>query len=414
MILRSKFIWYIVTSCIVLAVPERVRASGFAIYDHGAEEQSQGNAVVATVDTPSAVFYNPSRLAVIEGTEMEAGATVARSVLQFHSDVTGHDIRVSSTPVIPYFFFSHKISETTNLGAGLYASNGNGVDYPKDWEGRFLVTSSDLRQVNFALSVGSQITNQTAAGLSIALARSSIELKNQIDLSPLGFPGEGSARVSADGYGVFAVIGLHHDFGRGFSLGAVYTSPMRISYDGSADFSVPVPFTPLFPNGNIKTKMDMPQSAILGVAWKPLEVLHIEADVQWADWSNLKNESIEFKNTTAAVRNTTIPYDLRSTYTFRLGSQYQATERSQLRMGYVFDPSAARDSGINPILPDIDNHIFSIGYGFHHHSWHFDSFVAYNRGVPRKVNNSLPRFPEHRGTYESKTFGGGISITYLF
>lgn len=414
MILRSKFIHYIVAPCLILAIPEWVKASGFTIYDHGAKEQAQGNAVVATVDTPAAVFYNPSRLAVIEGTEIEGGGTIARSVLKFHSDVTGDDVKVRSTPTIPYFFLSHKISEKTSLGAGLYASNGNSVDYPKDWEGRFLVTSSELRQVNFALSVGSQMTDRTAAGFSIALARSSIELENQIDLSPLSFPGEGTAQLTADGYGVFAVIGLHHDFGRGFSIGAVYTSPMRISYDGSADFAVPAPFTPLFPDGDVKTKIDMPQSVVLGVAWLPIEDLHIEADIQWADWNNLKDQKLEFENTTAVVRNTTIPYDLRSTYTFRLGSQYQLAERSQLRAGYVFDPGAARDSGINPILPDVDNHIFTIGYGFQHRRWRFDSFVAYNRGIPRKVDDSLSRFPDHRGTYESKTYGGGIAVSYRF
>lgn len=412
--LRSKSLSCVLAVVIMLLFSDQVRASGFAIYDHGAKEQAQGNAVVATVDTPAAVFYNPSRLQVLDGAHAEVGASAGRSVLRFDSDLSGENIEISSTPLVPYAFYSYQIGEKMTLGAGLYSSMGNRIDYPDDWEGRFLVTSSEFKQINFAVSAGARITDRTAVGLSVGVARSTIELGNQIDLTPFTLPGEGSARLTADGYGIYGILGVHHDFGPRLGVGAVYTTPMKISYDGRATYSVPGPLSPLFPNGGVDTSLTIPQSAVVGAAWRFHPDWVAEVDIQWVDWNKLEEQKIEFERTTAVVRDTSIPYRLKSTLTYRIGAQYRISETSQLRAGYAFDPSASRDEGMSPILPDVDNHIFTVGYGYKKGSWHLDGFLAYNYGAPRKVNNSLPRMPEHRGTYESQTIGGGVSVTYSF
>jgi len=413
MIKLIMFRWVLVIAA-ALSFSDQAMASGFAIYDHGAKEQAQGNAVVATVDTPAAVFYNPSRLEVLDGTHAEIGASAGRSVLRFDSDLSGENIELSSTPLVPYAFYSQQISNKISLGAGLYSSMGNRIDYPRSWEGRFLVTSSEFKQINFAVSAGARISDQTSVGLSVGVAHSTIELGNQIDLAPFTFPGEGSARLTADGYGAYGILGVHHVFGPRFGIGAVYTTPMKISYDGQATYSVPAPLSPLFPNGGVDTSLKVPQSAVVGAAWRFNPDWVAEVDVQWVDWNELEEQEIEFERTTVVVRDTSIPYHLKSTWTYRVGTLYRISDTSQWRAGYVFDPSAARDSGLSPILPDVDNHIFTIGYGFQTEGWHLDGFLAYNYGVPRKVNNSLPRMPEHRGTYESRTIGGGVSVTYSF
>lgn len=220
---RLKILLCVLTIAAALSISDQAMASGFAIYDHGAKEQAQGNAVVATVDTPAALFYNPSRLEVLDGTHAEIGASAGRSVLRFDSDLSGENIELSSTPLVPYAFFSQQISNKISLGAGLYSSMGNRIDYPKSWEGRFLVTSSEFKQINFAVSAGARISAQTAVGLSVGVARSTIELENQIDLTPFTLPGEGSARLTAEGYGTYGILGVHHDFGPRLAVGAVYT-----------------------------------------------------------------------------------------------------------------------------------------------------------------------------------------------
>lgn len=412
--LQSRLLSCALAVVTALSFFDQVWASGFAIYDHGAKEQAQGNAVVATVDTPAAVFYNPSRLEVLDGANAEVGVSAGRSVLRFDSDLSGENIEVSSTPLVPYAFYSYQISNKMTLGAGLYSSMGNRIDYPNDWEGRFLVTSSEFKQVNFALSAGVRISDRTAVGLSVGMARSTIELENRIDLTPFTLPGEGSARLTAEGYGAYGILGVHHDFGPRFGIGAVYTTPMKISYDGHASYSVPAPLTPLFPNGGADTSLTVPQSAVVGAAWRFSPDWVAEVDVQWVDWNELEEQKIEFERTTAVVRDTSIPYRLKSTWTYRVGTLYRISDTSQWRAGYAFDPSASRNSGMSPILPDVDNHTFTVGYGYKKGSWNLDGFLAYNYGAPRKVNNSLPRMPEHRGTYQSQTIGGGVSVTYSF
>lgn len=65
--MRSTIAWFTWLIAAAVSVTDQAMASGFAIYDHGAKEQAQGNAIVATVDTPAALFYNPSRLGVLKG-----------------------------------------------------------------------------------------------------------------------------------------------------------------------------------------------------------------------------------------------------------------------------------------------------------------------------------------------------------
>src|SRR3990172_12984198 len=96
--------WMMAGFCAVLVslfCPQRVAASGFAIYDFGAAEQAKGNAVVAQVDAPSAVFYNPAGLAGIAGTDLQAGTTVVFPKTTFHSDVTGRDTDAGAGPSFP-------------------------------------------------------------------------------------------------------------------------------------------------------------------------------------------------------------------------------------------------------------------------------------------------------------------------
>ena len=63
--------------CLVLIVfPQWVEASGFSVYEYGAEEQAQGNAVAAQINSPSAIFYNPAGIAGLQGTQVKFGTSI--------------------------------------------------------------------------------------------------------------------------------------------------------------------------------------------------------------------------------------------------------------------------------------------------------------------------------------------------
>src|SRR5574341_1844354 len=111
-----------------LSDPKGVAASGFSIYDFGAAEQAKGNAVVAQVDAPSAVFYNPAGLAGIAGTDLQAGTTAVFPQTTFHSNVTGQDTDGDAGAAFPsYLFVSQQLGGAWGMGLGIFAASGNKV-----------------------------------------------------------------------------------------------------------------------------------------------------------------------------------------------------------------------------------------------------------------------------------------------
>jgi long-chain fatty acid transport protein len=396
----------------MLIFPEWADASGFSIYDFGAEEQAQGDAVVAQDESPSAVLYNPAGIAGLAGNQLKIGTSILSSRISFHSEATNLDTTIHPGPFFPaYFFVTTEVTEHVGVGFGVFSAIGNKVNYPTDWEGRFFVTSAELLQVNFAPTVAYKINRIFSVGASAVVTYATFQRSNQIPLFPL--PAEGTLDVDGDGLGVGGVVGIRADFGSTL-LGLVYKSPMSITFDGAARIQL-APFIvgpPARPG--IRTEQKFPQMAILGVAHRPIQALTLEADLQWTNWNTFNDQVLHFDQPTGLGQDITVPFNWRDTWTVRAGGHYDVNDFITVRLGYVFDPSAVPDETLSPLIPELNKHIVEGGIGLHKDRWTLDLFVGAIIGESRRANNSLPGMPVHVGTYKASAFGGGLSVQYRF
>ncbi|MEW6682549.1 MAG: outer membrane protein transport protein [Nitrospirota bacterium] len=398
---------------VLLSGSQAANASGFSIYDFGAAEQAKGNAVVAQVDAPSAVFYNPAGLAGLEGTDLQVGTTAVFPKTAFHSNVTGQDTDGDAGAAFPsYLFVSQRLAGAWGMGIGIFAASGNKVEYPKDWEGRFVVTSAELRQVHLAPSVAYRVSPQVSVGAGVVLTRADFQQASQIDLSLFSLP-EGTADLEGDGYGVGANVGMQARFGA-TAVGAVYKSASSISFDGNARFQVPAPAASLFPSGGMETSLKFPQMVIVGVANRAIPRLTLEGDVQWSNWNTLDSQAIRFDTNTLTVQDTSVPLDWQDTWTFRIGGQYDVSDTVAFRAGYSFDPSAVPDSTLSPVFPEPDKQQITVGLGITRGSWTIDLLYGVLITESRQANNSLTGLPIHNGTYDSSTQAVGLSVRGRF
>lgn len=397
----------------ILSLPQLVDASGFSIYDFGAEEQAQGNAVVAQVESPSAVFYNPAGLSDLEGTQLKMGTSILFSDVTFHSDASNTDTEISPPFIPSYLFVTRQLSDSWNAGFGIFSAMGNKTEYPRNWEGRFFLTSADLIQLNLSPTLAYRVSEKFSIGGGPIITYAIMKRANQIALSPLGLPVEGALDVQGEGMGVGGVIGAKIKFGSS-TLAAVYKSPVRIAFRGDADFNVPDPARAFFPNGDIRTTQKFPQMVIIGFAHRPLREMTLELDVQWTNWNSFNEQTLRFENQTAAVQDVSVPFHWRDTWTVRVGGHYNVTDVVAVRLGYVFDPSAVPTETLSPLLPELNKHIFEGGLGFEKGQWAIDLFYGFIFGKSRTVDNVLPGMPVHRGGYEASANGGGASVTYRF
>lgn len=393
--------------------PSQVLASGFTVYEYGAEEQAQGSAVAAQVDSPSAIFYNPAGTANIPGTQIRVGSSFLFADVKFDGELSGRETEADTGPIYPTHFFATKEVTFGGIGIGFYSANGNKIEYPRNWEGRYFVVSSDLLQLNLAPAISFRIRDNIFAGISVVGSYVKIQQANQINLMTFGFPADGSANLEADGFGIGGTAGIKAIFDRWF-LGVVYKSPTSVRLEGEADFQIPESLSPFFPNGDIRTNQKFPQIVIIGVANRSMRNVTLEADLQWTNWNSFNDQKIDFENQTLAVQNINIPFNWRDTWTLRLGARYDFHESFALRLGYIHDPSAVPQSTINPIFPELDKHIVTAGLGFRRNQWRADLYLARIYSKERHVDNALPGFPTHQGEYEANADAVGFSVTYAF
>ncbi len=405
----------VVVLLLISIVPGSSFASGFTIYDFGAEEQAQGNAVAAQVDSPSAVFYNPAAITGLDGTQLKFGTSVLVPKVTFQSDITNQETETKPGPFLPsYLFMTQKLSKSLSIGFGVFSAIGNKIAYPSNWEGRFSLTSSDLKQYNFAPTVAYQLSENLSIGVSAVVTYATLKQSNQLDLSLLLGPSvEGASSTDLDGFGIGGVLSAKASVDK-WSVGLVYKSPTRIEFKGDAEFQVPDPVRPLFPNGNAHTTQKFPQMLVFGIANEPFKGLTVEVDLQWTNWGSFDKQTLTFDNKTAAVQDISTTLNWDDTWTLRMGGHYELNESTVLRLGYVYDPSAVPSDTMSPLLPELDKHIIESGVGYSVNQWSLDVFYGFIFGKSRRVNNSVSGLPSHAGEYKAFAHGGGISVSYSF
>lgn len=337
-------------------------ASGFTIYDFGAEEQAQGNAVVAQVESPSAVFYNPAAIISLDGTQLKFGTSVLVPKVTFQSDITNQETKPG--PFLPsYLFMTRKLSKSLSIGFGVFSAIGNKIAYPSNWEGRFFLTSSDLKQYNFAPTVAYRLSDNLSIGVSAVVTYATLKQSNQLDLSLLLGPSvEGTSSTDLDGFGIGGVLSAKASVDK-WSLGLVYKSPTRIEFKGDAEFQVPGPVRPLFPNGNVHTTQEFPQMIVLGVANEPLDGLTVEMDLQWTNWDSFDQQTLKFDNQTAAVQNITTTLNWEDTWTLRVGGHYELSDETTFRLGYAMILRRFRTKPLVRCCPSLINIFSKPGWG---------------------------------------------------
>lgn len=396
----------------ILSLPRLVDASGFSVYDFGAEEQAQGNAVAAQVESPSAVFYNPAGLSDLDGIQLKLGTSILFSEITFQSDTTNTDTNIEPGPFFPsYLFVTSRLNDRWSAGFGVFSAIGNEVEYPEDWEGRFFLTSSKLLQLNLSPTVAYKISERLSIGGGAVVTYATFKRSNQITLAPL--PGEGTLDVDADGFGIGGVIGAKLKMGAS-TFGVVYKSPMRITFKGDADFTAPGLAALFSQDGDIRSTQKFPQMVILGFAHQPIPEMTLEIDLQWTNWNSFNEQTLRFGNPVLGVQEVTVPFHWKDTWTIRAGGHYKVTDTVAVRLGYVFDPSAVPDETLSPIIPELDKHIVEGGIGFQREPWALDLFYGVIFGQSRKAENSLAGMAVHRGTYDASGHGGGVSVRYQF
>jgi long-chain fatty acid transport protein len=393
---------FLVVSSTVVLLPGSVFGLGIALPDQDAFATARGNAFVATADDPAAIFYNPAGLSQLEGMNTSIGAYG----IYYGSTYKGDGTSANSKPqwaVLPQVFSSISIPKYhLTLGLGTYSPYG----LRNSWPGTApFIGEGQTGQITY-ITVNPVVAYQICSTLSIAagptLNYSDVELKEYPTLptpyGPFSFVNHFSGHDIDVGYNAGV---LWHPWTQHY-FGVTYRSATDMNYEGHA--TIP----PTSASISAQANFHFPQTLAFGYSFRPTEKWNFEADGVWTDWSTLQTVTVN----PLAKYGDVLPFNWKPSWMVDLGATRYLGDGWRISAGYMNSMNSVPSQNLNPLVPDSDRDIFSVGVGKRYKKFSWDAAYQLAWGPSRTVSGDA--FPPADGKYEFLSNALTFNVAYRF
>lgn len=431
---------------------------GSSVYTQSACVSAQGHTGVAMpCFDASGIYYNPAALALMPSA-VSGGFTAVFNRGAFTYDTTGLVVeRERATPIVPQAYAAHRVggADRFAVGLGVFAPYGLGIEWPQDFEGRFVSWKTQLRGLYFQPTLAYQLVpGRLAIGGGPQVVLGSIELNQHLDapvleplLAQLGLPlgtDVAQAVLSGSGTGFGAQIAVYYEHNDRLALGARYMHSVKVDLGGDGEFtpiwnpdrilSLPdgqggtmhVPLdsvmAPQFRAGgpladqSAEASLSFPAQAVVGVRFGATPQLTLSAEYQWAGWSAFDEIRAEFEGGEELI----LPLHYEDAHTFRVGGSYLASPELTVRAGFLYNTAATPDQTVTPILPEAERQLYTLGLGYRLGSIQADAFYNVMSQADRRgrVRGELPGGVTgadlNVGVYSANVHLVGLTLSYGF
>jgi len=186
------------------------------------------------------------------------------------------------------------------------------------------------------------------------------------------------------------------------SFGITYRSSTDMNYEGHASN----PYLLFSANGSAQANFHFPKTVDFGYSFRPTEKWNVELDGVWTDWSQLNTVNV---NPYAAAGDK-LNFDWDPSWMIDLGVTRYFGEGWRVSAGYMYSMNSVPTATFNPLVPDSDRDIFSVGVGkkYKHFSW--DAAYQLAWGPSRTISGDFPS----NGSYEFLSHALTINFGYHF
>ncbi len=348
---------------------------GLRIPNQDAEATARGNAFVATADNPSALYYNPAGITQLEGHNAQIGAHLLSVNSHFKAATGGVEADTESEILpVPQFYYVYSPKDyPLAFGLGIYAPFGLGLEWPGNVVFRNLAQEGRLQYVTISPIAAWRVNSTLSIAAGPTVNFSTAMLRNGI-----GLVSGDEFRFRGNGFAYGAKVGLLWQPHPQWSFGVSYVSPTTVKYRGN---STAKPFLPQ-KNGT-SAELDFPQFIMGGISFRPTTNWNIEVGVDWTDWDTV--DTVTFKGT--ALGDVPFALNWKSSYLAHLGVSRYLPNGYRISAGYFFSQNSTTDADFNPILPDTDLHVASLGFGHKGEHWDWAISGQIIAGPARQISN---------------------------
>ncbi len=415
-----------------LVSPADGRASGFLLYEHSAAAQGMADARTAIADEPSAVWFNPAAIAQLPGVQLQVGLmgilpkthyaaagrpADPRTYPSMDPDGNGFSQVINDgensvdaklkgyTP--PYLFATWDVLDSgVVVGLGINSPFGLGIYWPGDWDGRFIVTESDLVTIMtnpvVAVDLARLLGFADSLKLSLAAGYQAVwgeaRMTQRIDLRIGEVLTGGAAQnpwgemtLTGDGWAHGFNLALYAEWPGQVAVGLSFRSQMDLGLSGTARFhynpagtlakdALGLQLAPDDRTGG-RVSLALPMHINAGVAYLGIENLKLAADIYYAFWRSYDELAIEFacldEGTCADLAMEPIPADWEDAFQLGFGAEYSLFGWIPVRAGFAHITRAVPSETYDPSLPDGPRNQICAGFGFRGDWWQVDLAYMY-------------------------------------
>jgi long-chain fatty acid transport protein len=368
------------------------RAVGLRLPNQDPEAIARGNAFAATADNPSAIYYNPAGITQLEGDQIRVGLYMISADTKYTSPSGVEAYTDKGFQVVPQLYYTHTFQNAPfSLGLGVYAPFGLGLDWGDNPPFGLIAQRGTLRYVTINPVIAWRLHDTLSLAIGPTINYSEADLENQ----SFNFKGNDVA------FGFNA--GLLWQPHEKWSIGLNYRSATDMNFEGDSDF-------PAFPGSSVPTEAaaHFPCFAVAGVSFRPTTNWNFEFNVDWTDWNSL--DQIVFQRADAI--NIPLAFNYQSSWMYEFGVTRQLGKGWFISFGYIFSENSSPDANFNPMVPDDNLHLGSVGFG--HHGQHWDWAVGYHFAYNGERTVTGANIPLANGTYQTFNNALNLSATFKF
>ncbi len=377
--------WFvIIILCFSLIIcPALSMASGFRIGEQGAAAMGKANAVAASIDDVTAVYFNPAGLTSLKENWISAGGTLISPSTDYTSQA---GLESSKEPQIfyPPNFYAGTYLEDKKLaiGFGVYVPFGLGSKWSNIGPLRYEATETDLKVFNFNPTIAYRFNSAISIGGGINYEKLFVTYDKQNPWPAFGGTADGKTHLTGNGTGWGYNLGILFSPTEKIQIGIAYRSRVHIDINGDVELSDINGASLLSTFGGSQFKsdvslpLDLPDTLFVGIAYKLFDRLTVEFDFDWTGWSSYKQLKFDYADERPPFLTDTIRRkDWKNVLAFRTGLEYSLSDKFKVRAGYAFDPNPVPKDTFEPRITDSDRHQLTIGNGYTFGRFIFD--VAY-------------------------------------
>jgi long-chain fatty acid transport protein len=334
-------------------------AAGLWLYEQATPDMGLAAAGrVALASDASTASVNPAGMTRLDRPQMLAGVQMLYIKTEFDTDYAafGGNDGGNAGGWVPAASFSyvHNISPDLRLGVSVGSYFGLGLDYGKNWSGRYYVQEAEFLTVGLNSGVGYKLNNNWSIGAGISIVNSSLEQKTAIRNLPLGQP-DGQLKIEDDDWGYGFNVGVLYELKDLTRFGLTYRSEIEFEYEDAVEVKDLGPVLGGIANivgltgSRVDLEMNLPQAVMFSVYHKVADRVALLGNIGWQEWSSFGETAINLSST--ATTSLTQDRNFDDTWHFAFGFQYEIDDPWLLSMGIAYDESPVSDSDRTPDMP---------------------------------------------------------------